>query len=701
MNNNSVAPLNMQNFVLTGGAVSLTTSNNVLLDGNQFTANSGGASPAGGNAFGGAVDISYSDFITVTHNTFQDNVADLGFSGGLGGALHLKSASDVLIAGNTFRHNRAGDRAGIGGALTLEGEGIKPDSAPGGLNDKLNNRVTITANRFDGNHAGLAATTDQVLLGGAMAINSTNGLTVTNNLVTNGGAVAGAALALLGWDTTYAPHDFVGLTNVANNTIVNNAGENGIYLEMWTTPITLTNNIVISHTVGIQANASPNLGPMSLEVNYTLYNGNGKDLVSDPDNHLRAVGVLTEPVQFVDWLGGDYHLQTLSPARDAGDPAGIPPAPPVDFDGVARPVGTAVDIGAFEWRGAVQYLPLVQRVVCPAYAGWLAGNAMDGYGVLLHTPDGGCSWERQGSVAAFGPDHLMDVYATDAQHAWVSGGRQILHTTDGGQSWVAQPLPAGLPGSSSVSFFTGYGPNELWALAYHNYILHTTDGGANWEIQWTFPQIITGTLSGVDTIDGVHLWVAGGNSAGLNGPENGAADGFIFASQDGGQHWTQQAGSDVVPYQPIDVAVISNTAVWVVGKAGMALRTLDGGATWQTIPVPACPFDLNRVYADASGVVWISADNGCLVGTANGLEQNPEYIKWLNPALPVESNQVWLFGVEFASRYGDPQYGWQTSLLDGHDELGYLFLTVNGGQSWVNRPLPANKGFWNLSFTPR
>ncbi|HOZ45999.1 MAG TPA: right-handed parallel beta-helix repeat-containing protein [Candidatus Hydrogenedentes bacterium] len=47
----------------------------------------------------------------------------------------------------------------------------------------------------------------------------------------------------------------------------------------------------------------------------------------------------------------DYRLQQgppASPCKDAGDTAGVPPAPPRDIRGVPRPQGTRVDIGAYE-----------------------------------------------------------------------------------------------------------------------------------------------------------------------------------------------------------------------------------------------------------------------------------------------------------------------------------------------------------------
>jgi parallel beta-helix repeat protein len=54
---------------------------------------------------------------------------------------------------------------------------------------------------------------------------------------------------------------------------------------------------------------------------------------------------------FVDPAAGDFHLQSSSPAINAGATLGAPYDK--DFDGVQRPVGTAYDIGAYEYGGTV------------------------------------------------------------------------------------------------------------------------------------------------------------------------------------------------------------------------------------------------------------------------------------------------------------------------------------------------------------
>ena len=56
---------------------------------------------------------------------------------------------------------------------------------------------------------------------------------------------------------------------------------------------------------------------------------------------------VTGDPKWINSSAGDYHLQSSSPAIDAGSYIG---APSVDFDGYPRSQGTAIDIGVFEYR---------------------------------------------------------------------------------------------------------------------------------------------------------------------------------------------------------------------------------------------------------------------------------------------------------------------------------------------------------------
>jgi len=122
-----------------------------------------------------------------------------------------------------------------------------------------------------------------------------------------------------------------------------------------------------------------------------------------------------------------------------------------------------------------------------ALNGWVAGDQ------ILHTNDGGISWEGQSGWG-------LGVHFTDSLNGWCVGGTyngstgypifHIKHTDDGGNTWVEQ-----MGGQSSEIgalqsvFFTSQnkgwavGGNRGMALGPFSTILHTTDGGNNWEIQ--------------------------------------------------------------------------------------------------------------------------------------------------------------------------------------------------------------------------
>jgi hypothetical protein len=196
-NTNMAGVFSLEDFKLVGGAVDVDVSDHVLVSGNTFRENAGGTAAAGGDATGGALSVGYSDAVTVTNNLFTGNVADLGPSGGLGGAMHVRTSNDTFIQGNTFERNRAGTGAGIGGALALDvaaAAGLESWGVPGaagwgetglisplGMADKLNNRVTIIANTFRDNTVAVNLGGNQALLGGAVAFHSVNGVTLTNN----------------------------------------------------------------------------------------------------------------------------------------------------------------------------------------------------------------------------------------------------------------------------------------------------------------------------------------------------------------------------------------------------------------------------------------------------------------------------------------------------------------------------------------
>ena len=65
-------------------------------------------------------------------------------------------------------------------------------------------------------------------------------------------------------------------------------------------------------------------------------------------------------------------------------------------------------------------------------SGWVVGRK----GIILHTSDGGATWDFEASGER---DDLIDVDFATAQSGWVVGkSGTILHTEDGGDTWSQQ-----------------------------------------------------------------------------------------------------------------------------------------------------------------------------------------------------------------------------------------------------------------------
>jgi hypothetical protein len=120
-------------------------------------------------------------------------------------------------------------------------------------------------------------------------------------------------------------------TTVANNAALAAADSAGVDCSTGT-PLTATSSLVFL-TVGGMATASGNCSWA-----YSNVEGGVPPALDDGNN------IDADP-SFVDVAEGDFHIQPGSPCIDAADPGSDVD---VDFDGDARPVGDAPDIGADE-----------------------------------------------------------------------------------------------------------------------------------------------------------------------------------------------------------------------------------------------------------------------------------------------------------------------------------------------------------------
>jgi hypothetical protein len=318
--------------VAYAGGVYGNTIDDTVISGNVISGNVAGTEMA---CHGGGLYLESASSTVIEGNDIVGNTAAAMDGGGNGGGLDLRFTNGVLVRRNQFARNLASALGqGRGGGLVIE-----TWATP-------NYSVTLDGNLFRGNMA--SQDSQEYQAGGAIAAVMVDSLAIVNNVLSgNAAGIAGGMLLVNGSTLPDAS------SQVANNTLAGNAAE-GILLDGWIVPVTVVNNIVASHTVGVSVTAE-----CSATLRYNLWNANGAD-IGGPGviSHTHPV---TGPAAFVDPAEGDYRLTVRSAARDAGDPAGIPPAPAADADGFPRPFRARVDIGAYEWHGGMVFVPVVGR----------------------------------------------------------------------------------------------------------------------------------------------------------------------------------------------------------------------------------------------------------------------------------------------------------------------------------------------------
>jgi hypothetical protein len=150
--------------------------------------------------------------------------------------------------------------------------------------------------------------------------------------------------------TGYAPAILAGDTNtVSNVNIVNNTmvalsgpSEFAIWIFKNLKGAVIKNNAIYDHGNSVQPYIKIDSGASGLDIGFnSISKSDGKPPAGSPfPNDLWMV----DP-RFSNLAGLDFHLLPNSPLIDAGAMLSIVPN---DFDGISRPVGSGLDIGAFE-----------------------------------------------------------------------------------------------------------------------------------------------------------------------------------------------------------------------------------------------------------------------------------------------------------------------------------------------------------------
>ena len=242
--------------------------------------------------------------------------------------------------------------------------------------------------------------------------------------------------------------------------------------------------------------------------------------------------------------------------------------------------------------------------------------------------------------------HFRSVYFLDRANGWVAGEMTllgvepedifpiptqfgiILHTRDGGLSWECQyPCKVWTDISSEVRPFVKeindiffLNARQGWAVGDDFYYLATKDGGNTWEEMpigfWAIPEIRQ-NLTATRWISPQRGWVAGYQYDMFYTERR---NGFIAQTEDGGKTW------QIDPFYPVPFATIpsftdleikslrANTdtllpPAWAVGEEGTALHLMSEGWEHQGFPWP-----ISLPLPQFNATEFVDDNHGWIVG---------------------------------------------------------------------------------------
>jgi photosystem II stability/assembly factor-like uncharacterized protein len=182
--------------------------------------------------------------------------------------------------------------------------------------------------------------------------------------------------------------------------------------------------------------------------------------------------------------------------------------------------------------------------------GWVVGSVsrrdVIAGSLIIHTGDGGASWERQLAPVR---EELIHLDFVSDDKGWVVGGSgTILFTRDGGRSWAKQPS-----GTEATLYHIDFRNDRVgWAVGERGTVLRTTDGGETWV---SIPVPVRSTLLSVTFVNEDQGWIVG-------------RGGVILRSEDGGRTWVRQESRTK---ENLYALFIDKKSGWAVGGDGIVL----------------------------------------------------------------------------------------------------------------------------------
>jgi photosystem II stability/assembly factor-like uncharacterized protein len=277
-----------------------------------------------------------------------------------------------------------------------------------------------------------------------------------------------------------------------------------------------------------------------------------------------------------------------------------------------------------------------------------------------------------------------DVWFLDAERGWaVNANGHIVHTIDGGATWQRQFSVSG-----AYLRCVGFANDQrgwVGTLAESRRLFETRDGGITWTLVDDLPAQAPPAICGLSVVNERVICASGTNM-----PDKPAG---VIKSVDGGDTWT---ATDMSAHASllVDIFFRDEQHGWVVGgKADVpdprredvipvVLATDDGGETWHNrldgiepaLTKGEWGWKIQFLTDDVGFVSLENFDDGAILKTADGGQT------WTRKAVDDPQGNANLEGIGFV----DEQHGWTGGWGNREFTGGFTSETHDGGETWTD-----------------
>ncbi|MCB0821617.1 MAG: hypothetical protein KDC09_02920 [Bacteroidales bacterium] len=299
---------------------------------------------------------------------------------------------------------------------------------------------------------------------------------------------------------------------------------------------------------------------------------------------------------------------------------------------------------------------------------------------LAHFPSiGQGSWEKLDVPASV---FLKSVCFVDSLYGWAAGeAGTIIHTKDGGDTWEIQD-----PGTDNeiyniffINHDYGWAASYQFAsLPYGTELLKTTNSGEDWTV-YPFGEdnIFITSIFYFDTLTG---WMGGRPHA-------------IVKTTDGGLSWTHaQVDTSIFAFFPVlNIAFLNENIGYACGGiidiAGVIWSTYNGGASWQAIDPAFAPADeVHNIHIfDSLNVIGAGGD--------------PDFGYGVATMQTFDGAQTWQYtehGV--AGNAFDIEFRTETEAWCPLGPQGKFVYSLDSGNSWEPMLTPESVTVFDIDF---